>query len=205
MRGMLVIISAPSGGGKTSIVGALVEREPTTLAVSISHTTRTIRPGERNGENYHFVDRDQFEAMRDAGEFLESADVFGNLYGTSKSGVQAQLDSGSDVILEIDWQGARQVRVAFPDAMSIFIVPPSREALNKRLNARGQDDARVISTRMAQAISEMSNYRDYDYLVVNDQFETAVDQVASILTAERLRRPRQALRQAALLTDLLSE
>lgn len=204
MTGMLVIISAPSGGGKTSIVAALLARE-LTLAVSVSHTTRAMRPGEQDGANYYFVSRDRFVAMRDAGEFLESADVFGNLYGTSQSGVQGQLDSGSDVILEIDWQGARQVRNAFPDVVSIFIVPPSREVLHKRLNARGQDDATVISTRMAQAISEMSNYRDYDYLVVNDDFETAVGEVASILTTERLRRPRQEQKLAALLTELLSE
>ena len=204
MTGTLIIVSAPSGAGKTSLVEALLKADPR-LSVSVSHTTRDIRPGETDGRNYHFVDHAQFVAMREAGEFLESADVFDNLYGTSRTAVREQLDDGWDVILEIDWQGARQVRAIFDSVVSIFVIPPSRATLRSRLQARGRDNAKVISDRMRQAINEMSHYRDYDYLVVNDDFDAAVGEMQAILTAERLRRVRQQHRLSSLLDDLLSE
>ncbi|HSB97935.1 MAG TPA: guanylate kinase [Spongiibacteraceae bacterium] len=201
--GNLYIISAPSGAGKTSLVNALVEIMDD-LKVSISHTTRPCRPGEVDGVNYHFVDKAQFQRMLDDGAFLESAEVFGNYYGTSQHWVRETLTTGSDVILEIDWQGAQQVRRLMPEAISIFILPPSRKALQERLTNRGQDPDDVIAKRMAAAISEMSHYAEADYLVVNDRFEAALQELRAILIAGRLSLGKQQQRQAVRLTELLS-
>jgi len=203
-NGLLLIVSAPSGAGKTSLVAALLAREPL-LVVAVSHTTRRKRPGEEDGVNYHFVDRRRFEAMVSGGEFLEHAEVFGNQYGTAAASVDSNRRSGRDVVLEIDFQGARQIRQRYPEAISVFILPPSQAALATRLRNRGQDDEAVIQERLAKARWEMSNYADYDYLVVNDQFETALQDLCCILRAERLRRPHQQAALTALLDDLLSE
>ncbi len=201
-RGMLLIVSAPSGAGKTSLVTALLDRDPR-LVVSVSHTTRQRRARERDGINYHFVDDAGFTAMIDAGEFLENAEVFGNRYGTSAAAVERELSQGRDVILEIDFQGAAQVRARFPGTVSIFILPPSTAALQSRLTGRGEDDENVIRQRLDKARWEMSHYRDYDYLVVNDDFETALTDLACIVRAERLRLGRQAARLQGLIDDLL--
>jgi guanylate kinase len=202
-QGILFIISAPSGAGKTSLVRALVDAEPT-VAVSVSHTTRPIRPGETDGENYHFVDADTFAAMVNEGAFLEHANVFGNLYGTARSEVENRLNAGQDVILEIDWQGAQQIRRLMPESVSVFILPPSRETLRERLTGRGQDDPDVIDRRMAEATREMSHYPEADYLVVNDDFETALADLRAIIRAAHRHISRQQTAQADLLANLLS-
>ncbi len=202
MPGTLFIVSAPSGAGKTSLVRALVEREPG-VTLSVSHTTRPPRPGERDGVDYHFVDAATFERMVAEDAFLEHAEVFGNRYGTARATVERELEADRDVILEIDWQGARQVRAAMPGAVSVFILPPSREALEQRLRGRGQDDEAVIARRMARAVDEISHYDEYDYLVVNDVFETALEELRAIVRATRLRLPAQAARHAGLLRRLL--
>jgi len=173
------------------------------LQVSISHTTRAMRPGEADGEHYHFIDPARFRQMEEAGAFIEHAEVFGNCYGTAEASVRAQLEVG-DLVLEIDWQGAQQVRRRFPEAVSIFILPPSPEALRQRLDARGQDSEEVIQQRMAEAVSEMSHYAEFDYLVINDVFATALDDLASILRAQRLRMGSQSRRQAERMSILLS-
>jgi guanylate kinase len=201
--GNLFVISAPSGAGKTSLVNALLERM-TGIQVSVSHTTRAQRPGEVDGVNYHFVSGEQFRALADAGDFLESAEVFGNCYGTSQRWVEQALAGGTDVILEIDWQGAQQVRRLLPEAICITVLPPSRTALEQRLTGRGQDGPEVIARRMAEAISEMSHYGEADYLVVNDRFEAALDELCAIVTASRLRLARQQARHAGLLRALLA-
>jgi len=202
-RGMLLIVSAPSGAGKTSLVTALLDRDPR-LVVSVSHTTRQRRARERDGINYHFVDEARFTAMTGAGEFLEYAEVFGNRYGTSAAAVEGELRQGRDVILEIDFQGAAQVRGRFPGTVSIFMLPPSTAALQNRLTGRGEDDDSVIRHRLDKARWEMSHYRDYDYLVVNDDFETALTDLACIVRAERLRLERQAAGLQGLIDELLS-
>lgn len=202
-RGTLYTVSAPSGAGKTSLVKALVE-STVGIQVSISHTTRSMRPGEQDGMNYHFVTRDVFLSMLETGEFLEHAQVFNNFYGTSKGWVDATLRSGVDVILEIDWQGAQQVRRLIPEAVSVFILPPSRETLHSRLTGRGQDSAEVIATRMAEAKNEISHYVESDYLIVNEDFATALAEFKAIILAQRLRLERQAERHASLLSSLLS-
>lgn len=201
--GNLFTLSAPSGAGKTSLVNALL---PTlsNVQVSVSHTTRAKRPGETEGVNYHFVALSEFERMIDKGDFLESAEVFGNRYGTSQRWVKETLAKGVDVILEIDWQGAEQVRRLLPETVSIFILPPSRSALEQRLNGRGQDSADVIQKRMSAAIDEMSHYPEADYVIVNDDFQTALAELRAIFVAERLHLDRQQLRHADLLRDLLS-
>lgn len=201
--GTLFTISAPSGAGKTSLVAALLERCEH-LQVSVSHTTRTQRPGETDGVNYHFVTEAAFAEMLEQTEFLEHARVFGNLYGTSQRWVEDQLSRGIDVILEIDWQGAAQVRRLLPATCSIFILPPSRMTLLQRLTARGQDDAAIIESRMAEAVEEMSHYVESDYLVVNDDFELALAQLQAIVTSQRLATDRQRQRLTDLLDDLLS-
>ncbi|MEN8107131.1 MAG: guanylate kinase [Pseudomonadota bacterium] len=203
-QGTLYIISAPSGAGKTSLLRALLDSSGSQLALSVSHTTRYPRPGDVDGQDYHFIDSGTFTAMIAAGDFLEHAKVFDNFYGTSSAGVQAQLAAGQDVILEIDWQGARQVRAAMPDSTGIFILPPSREALQERLRDRGQDDDEMIARRMRDAISEMSHYDEYDYLIINDVFQAAHDELAAIITSRRLRLPAQARQQADLLASLLA-
>ncbi|MGJ8513868.1 guanylate kinase [Carnimonas bestiolae] len=183
-RGTLFIVSAPSGAGKTSLIKALLERVEG-IGVSVSHTTRAMRPGEQHGVNYYFVDHDEFNAMVGEQAFFEHAQVFDNLYGTSKAEVERRLALGEDVILEIDWQGAQQVRALEPDARSIFILPPSRTALAERLSRRGQDSDDIIAGRMREAVSEMSHYDEYDYVIVNGEFDDALDQLAAIISAER--------------------
>lgn len=200
--GTLLTVSAPSGAGKTSLVKALIEAEPN-LRVSVSHTTRAVRPGETDGVNYHFCARDAFQAMLSGDEFLEHAEVFGNLYGTSRRFVTEQLAADRDVILEIDWQGAAQVKRLLPHTCAIFILPPTRQALRQRLSKRGQDDAQTIERRMAAAVSEMSHYAEADYLVINDVFDTALHELQTILRSERLKTTRQAQRLGTGLRDLL--
>jgi guanylate kinase len=201
--GTLYILSAPSGAGKSSLLRALLDAMGGTVAVSVSHTTRKPRPGEINGRDYHFVDLATFQAMVDEGAFLEHARVFDNHYGTSRQVVEQQLSAGQDVVLEIDWQGARLVRKLMPGSTGIFILPPSRETLRERLQGRGQDDPAVIERRMCDAISEMSHYHEYDYLVINDVFERALEDLSAILRSSRLRLAPQLLGQAVLLQSLL--
>lgn len=203
MRGQLYVISAPSGAGKTSLVKALRE-SLTGIAVSVSHTTRAMRPGEENGVHYHFVDQATFERMIEHGDFLEYARVFDNYYGTSRAAVELNLAAGQDVILEIDWQGAQQVRSLFPDARGIFILPPAKDILESRLRARGQDGDEVIARRMRDAVTEMRHYDEFDYVVVNDVFDEARDELACIFRAERLRLARARARHAALIHELLA-
>ena len=202
--GTLYIVSAPSGAGKTSLVKALIELTPN-LQVSVSHTTRAMRPGEVDGVNYHFTDRDSFLRQVEAGDFLEHAEVFGNLYGTSQSAVEQALAEGHDLILEIDWQGAQQVRRKLPQAHSIFILPPSREALRQRLTQRGQDHDEVIDQRMAEAEAEMSHYVEFDSLVINDTFEHALEDLRAIVRSYRLQTSAQQARYNELLQALLSD
>lgn len=200
--GMLLIVSAPSGAGKTSLVAALLEREPR-LVVSVSHTTRPKRPREQDGVNYHFVDTARFAAMVDDGEFLEHAEVFGHRYGTSAAAVDRERARGLDVVLEIDFQGAAQIRARYPESVSVFILPPSAEALAARLERRGEDDDAVIRQRLDKARWEMSHYQDYDYLIVNDDFAMALDDLGAIVRAERLRLWRQQQQLRGLIDDLL--
>jgi guanylate kinase len=201
--GTLYIISAPSGAGKTSLVKALL-KATTAITVSVSHTTRKPRPGETDGVEYHFVSVETFRSMVADSAFLEHAQVFDNFYGTSRSAALDLLKRGIDVILEIDWQGARQVRSMIPGAVSIFILPPSRSALEERLRGRGQDGEEVIARRMRDAISEMSHYAEFDYLVINDQFEHALLELQSIIAARRLRTSVQQASQRELLSSLLA-
>jgi len=202
--GTLYIISAPSGAGKTSLVKALLEQTDN-LHVSVSHTTRAMRPGEVDGVNYHFTSREAFVRLVEHGDFLEHAEVFGNLYGTSQSTVENTLAEGHDLILEIDWQGAQQVRHAMPHAHAIFILPPSQSALRDRLTGRGQDASEVIEKRMAEAVAEMSHYVEFDSLVINDDFTTALDDLKAILRAKHLQTSSQQLRHTRLLQALLSD
>lgn len=201
--GTLYIVAAPSGAGKTSLVNSLVETTPG-VVVSVSHTTRPPRPAEQDGVHYHFVPLTTFEAMIAQGAFLEHAQVFGNRYGTSRAAVLSQLEAGLDVILEIDWQGARQVREQMPNNLSIFILPPSREALHQRLAERGQDSAEVIERRMAAALDELAHYAEFDYLVINDRFDTALTELRAIVIAQRQRRTVQLERHLELFHILLS-
>lgn len=200
-RGTLFIVTAPSGAGKTSLVKALVDSEQR-LRVSVSHTTRTKRPGENDGVNYHFVDKPKFMEMLQAGAFFESAEVYGNHYGTSQLWVNEQLDAGLDVILEIDWQGAEQVRNLDPSACSIFILPPSLEALETRLRDRAQDDTETIEKRMSEAVAEISHVAEADFVVINDDFDTALADLAAIVRSRRLTVKYQETNQAALLANL---
>jgi guanylate kinase len=203
MSGILFIVSAPSGAGKTSLVAALLDTDPS-LKVSVSHTTRPRRPRETDGVNYHFVDADEFQSMVDANAFLEHAEVFGNRYGTSRAAVAAALAEDRDVVLEIDWQGAGLVRQALPEAVSVFIVPPSAETLRERLQHRAQDDPAVIESRLAEARGEMRHHLEFDYLVINDDFKTALEELKAIVVAERCRQPRRSERQKALIDALLT-
>jgi len=183
-RGSLFIVSAPSGAGKTTLVNALVERLPR-ISLSVSHTTRPIRPGETDGVHYHFVDDEIFDSMVSRDAFLEHANVFGHRYGTALAPVEERLAAGEDVILEIDWQGARQARAAIPEAVRVFILPPSRETLLERLRARGKDSDEVIEGRMAAADEEMSHRDEFDHRVVNDDFEIALQELESIVLDAR--------------------
>ena len=200
--GTLYTVSAPSGAGKTSLVNALIERT-LNLRVSVSHTTRPMRPGEEDGINYHFVDENTFTRMLERAEFLEHAQVFGNYYGTSQAWVEQQLVAGTDVILEIDWQGARQVKKLMPETQAIFILPPSRETLIQRLTARGQDNSAIIAARAAEAVEEMSHYVESDFLVVNSDFGQALQELQAIVSCQRLRLDRQQQVLAPLLDELL--
>ncbi len=202
-RGTLYIVSAPSGAGKTSLVAALLDADKQ-IEVSVSHTTRAARPGEVDGVNYHFVSVDQFEAIKSEGGFLEHAQVFDNFYGTSQAWLNQRLAAGKDVILEIDWQGAQQVRKLVPDSLSIFILPPSKSALRERLTGRGQDSSDVIERRMQDATSESSHYHEYDYLVINDRFDDALTDLHLIFQANRLRTALQKERYQEVLDALLS-
>ncbi|MGE5155557.1 MAG: guanylate kinase [Bdellovibrio bacteriovorus] len=187
--GILFVVSAPSGAGKTSLVKALLEQVPG-LNLSVSCTTRPPRAGEQDGVHYHFLDRGRFESAVAAGAFMEHAEVFGNLYGTREADLRDHLASGHDLILEIDWQGARQVRKRFAAAVSLFILPPSLEELERRLRGRGTDSDEVIAQRLAQARDDLSHWAEYDYLVVNDRFEAALADLGAIVTAERRRSAR---------------
>ena len=204
MRGTLYIVAAPSGAGKSSIVNAVLARDPN-ICLSISFTSRQPRPGERHAQHYHFVSREEFERMVAAGDFFEHALVHGDYKGTARQSVEPQLAAGKDVLLEIDWQGARQVREKVPDAVSVFILPPSRQALEQRMRARGQDSEEVIQRRLAAAREEMSHYREFDYVIVNDVFEEAVTQMHAIFTASRLRREPQVARHYQLISALLAD
>jgi guanylate kinase len=201
--GTLFVVSAPSGAGKTSLVRELRSRLQG-FTVSISHTTRPQRPGEQHGREYYFVSREEFDVMVGEGAFLEHARVFDNHYGTARQTVDAALMAGMDVVLEIDWQGARQIKALMPDCQTIFILPPARPILEERLRGRGQDGEDVIARRMRDAISEMTHYPEFDYLVVNDDFETAVGQLIQIVEASRLKTARQRVRLETLINDLLA-
>lgn len=199
--GNLFIICAPSGAGKTSLVTALLEREPE-IELSISYTTRAPRPGETEGRSYHFVTRDVFLAMTSRGEFLESAEVHGNLYGTSQAWISGRRAEGKDIVLEIDWQGAAQVRGLIPDAVGVFILPPSLEVLRRRLIGRGQDSAEVIERRLATAREEVAHVEEFDYVIINQNFDVAVSDLVSIVRTQRLRLTVQIERHRDLINRL---
>jgi guanylate kinase len=202
MSGTLYIISAPSGAGKTSLVAALLKTDPD-VRLSVSYTTRAPRPGEVNGREYNFVTVAQFERMEQAGEFLESAHVFGNRYGTSTQWISARIAEGHEILLEIDWQGAAQVRRLRPDAVTIFILPPSFEVLQKRLSGRESDAPDVIAHRITAAREEITHVIDFNYVIINDEFERAARDLSSIVRAERLKRARQFERHSKLINRLL--
>ena len=199
-KGVLYIVSAPSGAGKTSLVKALLKADPA-IRLSISYTTRAPRPGEVGGRDYHFVSRERFEAMLGQQEFLESAEVYGNYYGTSRAGIQRDLDTGRDILLEIDWQGAAQVKQHFTDAVSIFILPPSFNALRTRLAGRGQDNIEVIERRLAAAAEDVSHADRFDYIIVNDDFDEALLDLAAIARSVRLTGERQTRRHKTLFDE----
>lgn len=200
MAGNLFIVCAPSGAGKTSLVTALLEREPR-IRLSISYTTRGPRPGDRDGVDYHFVDRPRFEAMIAAGEFLEHANVHGNYYGTSRSWIEREIAGDHDVLLEIDWQGAAQVRKVFPGLVGMFILPPSIEELRRRLLGRGKDAPETIERRINGAREEISHVLEFEYIIVNDSFERALEEIRSVVHAARVSRARQSIRLARLIDE----
>ncbi|WCE04730.1 guanylate kinase [Pseudoxanthomonas sp. JBR18] len=204
MRGTLYIVAAPSGAGKSSIVNATLARDPR-ISLSISFTSRAARPGERHAQHYHFVSAEEFQRMIEAGDFFEYARVHGDWKGSARQSVEPQLAAGQDVLLEIDWQGARQVREKVPEAVSVFILPPSRDALEERMRKRGQDSEAVIAQRLAAAREEMSHYGEFDYVIVNEVFDQAVDEMCAIFTASRLRRERQTAAHRALIDALLAD
>ena len=199
--GLLLVVSAPSGAGKTSLVNALVSLDPN-ITVSVSHTTRARRGNEKDGEDYYFIDAPRFAAMRDAGAFLEHATVFGNSYGTSRDAVGRELAAGRDVLLEIDWQGADQVRKLIPGGVSIFILPPSFDALLARLNKRGQDSPEAIARRLGNAREEIAHVGEFDYVIINQDFNRAAQDLISIVRAERLKRARQLARHSDLINRM---
>ena len=200
--GCLFVLAAPSGGGKTSLVRALLEREPG-MRLSVSYTTRPPRPGEKDGVDYHFVDEAKFTALKDSGEFLEHAYVHGNWYATSAAWLRQEVQSGHDMLLEIDWQGAQQVRRLIPDAVQICILPPSLASLKERLEKRGQDSPEVITRRLDAAREEMRHCGEFDYVIMNQDFARAVDDLSVIVRAARLAAPRQQVRHGALIAQLL--
>ena len=202
MSGKLYVVAAPSGAGKTTLVRLLLEREPG-VHLSISYTTRSPRPGEADGREYHFVDVATFRAMLARGDFLEWAEVHGNFYGTSKVWIGEQLAAGRDVLLEIDWQGAQQVRQAFPGALGVFILPPSMDELTRRLTGRGTDSADVIERRLAAAQAEMRHVGEFDYVIINDSLEQAVDDLRAVVRASRLTLEGQRVRHAALFARMI--
>ena len=202
MAGNLYVVAAPSGAGKTTLVRMLLESE-SAVHLSISFTTRSPRPGEQNGREYHFIDAETFRGMIDRHEFLEWAEVHGNFYGTSKKWIADQLAGGNDVLLEIDWQGAQQVRQLFPEAIGIFILPPSKEELTRRLTGRGTDSAEVISRRLAAAQAEMRHVGEFDYVIINDRLEQALDELRAVVCASRLTCKAQRARHAALFARLI--
>jgi guanylate kinase len=195
LAGTLIIITAPSGAGKTTLVGGLLERDPC-VRLSVSYTTRAPREGEVDGRHYHFVDIATFRNMRDHGEFLEWAEVHGNYYGTSKAWIRGQIESGGDILLEIDWQGAQQVRKTFPEAVGVFVLPPSFEVLEQRLRGRGTDSDDVISRRLLGARGEMRHVGEFDYVILNDVLEDAISDFVAIVRASRLRYSRQRARHS---------
>ena len=197
----MYIVSAPSGAGKTSLVRRAIA-DLSDLTVAVSHTTRSMRPGEAEAQDYYYVSREQFEQMIDSDHFLEYAEVFGNYYGTSMESVNAALSSGTDVILEIDWQGAAQVRQKLADVVSIFILPPSRNTLIDRLRGRGQDSDEVIERRTAEAVLEMRQYHRAEYLIINDDFDQALAELKAVILSHRVQKSAQALRHAGLITSL---
>ena len=201
MKGNVFIVCAPSGAGKTSLVAELLRRVRNTL-LSVSHTTRAPRPGEQDGRDYHFVSRPTFVAMVERGEFLESADVHGNLYGTSQSWIDRQRARDVDIVLEIDWQGAQQVRKLIPDAIGIFVLPPSLATLRRRLNDRGQDSDAVIERRLQAAQGEIAHLAEFDYVIINNNFDDAVEDLVSIVRAARLGIASQVSRHSDLINSL---
>ena len=203
MRGTLYIVAAPSGAGKSSLVNAVLSRE-SGIVLSISFTSRKARPGERHAQHYHFIGKEEFESMIANGDFFEHALVHGDYKGTAKQSVEPQLAAGKDVLLEIDWQGARQVREKLPDAISIFILPPSKDALETRMRNRGQDSEEVIRQRLANAREEMSHYDEFDYVIVNEHFDAAVSELRAIFQAQRLKREAQQQRHSELIRNLLA-
>ena len=203
-QGHLYIISAPSGAGKTSLIKALL-KSVDRIKVSVSHTTRPRRPKEVDGVDYHYINVEQYQKMLAEGDFLEYAEVFGNHYGTSKKSVEELVDRGTDVILELDWQGARQIQKKMPKAIRIFVLPPSLDALQQRLNDRAQDDDSVIQKRMLEAKQEMSHYNEYQFVIINDDFEVAFNELKSLVTAERLRLERQSFEHHDLINSLIND
>jgi guanylate kinase len=202
VKGTLFIVAAPSGAGKSSLVNTVLAKEPG-IVLSISFTSRKPRPGERHAQHYHFVDKAEFERMIAAGDFFEHALVHGDYKGTARQSVEPQLQAGKDVLLEIDWQGARQVREKMCDCVSVFILPPSRDALETRMRNRGQDSDATIARRLAAAREEMSHYDEFDYVIVNEHFDAAAAELRAIFVAHRLRREAQQLRQRELIAELL--
>jgi len=197
VKGLLFIVAAPSGAGKSTLVNAVLENDAE-LTLSVSYTTRTPRPGEQDGREYHFIDSETFRCMRENGEFLESAEVHGNWYATSQKQITTLRNEGRDVMLEIDWQGAQQVRRLFPDAIGIFILPPSLDELRRRLIGRAQDSEAVIQRRLAAAATEISHAVEFDYVIINNNFEHARDDLAAIVRASRLAMPQQRVRHPEL-------
>jgi len=197
MSGNLFIVAAPSGAGKTTLVKMLIERD-SGIRLSVSYTTRAPRPGEENGREYHFVDVPAFLAMRERGEFLESAEVHGNHYGTSRVWIEKEMAAGRDILLEIDWQGAQQVRLLFPGCIGIFVLPPSVEALERRLTGRGQDSADIIARRVAAALSEMRHLGEFEYVIINNELPEAIADLQCVVRAVRLRYAVQRTRHCAL-------